>query len=421
MTSTISAAAVAALADEPIDWRFKGLPVEWSGRTPAEICVARPLLFDTGPLGPVCVLAADALAHNAATMARWCTERGVQLAPHGKTHMSPQLCARQLAVGAVGITAATISQVRTFRAFGVGSVLLANQLIDPAGLRWLSTELDAHPEFDLVCWVDSVRGVQIMTAELAAAGAVRPVDVCVEVGQAGGRTGCRTDGMVDEVARAAAASPQLRLVGVAGYEAALGHDVSDVGRDDVRGYLERMRSAVSRLAEDFETDDVLVTAGGSTHFDLVTEVLTGGWPDGLAVRTVLRSGAYLTHDDGLYRRTSPLTRPGVQSATLLPALSVWAQVCSRPEPDLAFLTMGRRDVAFDQDLPLPRSLPESVVTKLNDQHAFLHLGSDDADRVDVGSWLEFGISHPCTVFDKWQLIPVLDDELRVVELIRTFF
>jgi D-serine deaminase-like pyridoxal phosphate-dependent protein len=43
------------------------------------------------------------------------------------------------------------------------------------------------------------------------------------------------------------------------------------------------------------------------------------------------------------------------------------------------------------------------------------------DRVAVGSRLEFGISHPCTVFDKWQLIPVLDDDGRVVDLIRTFF
>ncbi|CAN5349987.1 alanine racemase [soil metagenome] len=421
MTSTISATALAALADEPLDWRFKGLPAGWSGRTSAEICAARPQLFDAGPLGPICVLDAGALAHNVATMARWCADRGVQLAPHGKTHMSPQLCAKQLEAGACAITAATISQVRTFRAFGVSAVVLANQLVDLAGLRWLSAELDADPNFDLVCWVDSVRGVEIMTAELAAAGAVRPVDVCVEVGAAGGRTGCRTDSLVDEVARAAAASPRLRLVGVAGYEAALGHDVSSGGRELVRDYLQCMRSAVYRLAGEFESDEVMVTAGGSTHFDLVADTLASGWRDGLTVRTILRSGAYLTHDDGLYRRTSPLTRPGARQATLLPALSVWAQVCSRPEPDLAFLTLGRRDVAFDQDLPLPRALPESVVTKLNDQHAFLQLGSGDADRVGVGTWLEFGISHPCTVFDKWQLIPVLDNDFRVVELIRTFF
>ncbi len=153
--------------------------------------------------------------------------------------------------------------------------------------------------------------------------------------------------------------------------------------------------------------DAIVTAGGSTYFDVVADVLAGSW------RTILRSGCYLTHDDGLYGRTSPLRD------ALRPALSVWAQVVSRPEAELALLTMGRRDVAFDQDMPVPYGLPGSVVTKLNDQHAYLTLGGDD--RADVGDWFQFGISHPCTVFDKWQLIPVLDDDGRVVELVRTFF
>ena len=353
-----------------------------------------------GAVGPVCVLRADALTHNLTAMAGWCHERGVELAPHGKTHMAPQLFARQLGAGACGITAATLSHVRTYRAFGVRDVVLANELVDGAGLRWLAAELDANPDFSLVCWVDSVRGVELMTAALTAAGAERSVDVCVEVGMPGGRTGCRGPAAVDEVARAAAASPQLRLVGVAGYEAARGHDTAPDALAGVVDYLQEMRAAAVRLAPLFEADRVIVTAGGSTYFDAAADVLTGDWPEGLAVRTIVRSGAYLTHDDGLYARTSPLR------AALLPALQVWAQVVSRPESGLAVLTMGRRDVSFDQDLPVPLRLADSVVTKLNDQHAYLRLGAGDS--VEVGGWLGFGISHPCTVFDKWQLIPELD-------------
>jgi D-serine deaminase-like pyridoxal phosphate-dependent protein len=405
MAAPISAAAVAALADEVIDWRFKGLPAPWSGRTPAQICLEAPDLFDAGAVAPVCVLRAEALTHNLTAMAGWCRDRGVELAPHGKTHMAPQLFARQLEAGACGITAATLSHVRTYRAFGVRDVVLANELVDEAGLRWLAAELDADPDFSLVCWVDSVRGVELMTAALAAAG--RSVDVCVEVGVPGGRTGCREAWAVDEVARAAAASPRLRLVGVAGYEAARGHDITPEAMAAVTGYLQEMRAAVVRLAPLFETDRAIVTAGGSTYFDAVADVLAGDW------RTIIRSGAYLTHDDGLYARTSPLR------AALLPALQVWTQVMSRPEPGLAVLTMGRRDVSFDQDLPVPLALAHSAVTKLNDQHAYLRVG--DGDSVDVGDWLGFGISHPCTVFDKWQLIPELDADNRVVGLIRTFF
>jgi D-serine deaminase-like pyridoxal phosphate-dependent protein len=405
MAAPISAAAVTALAEEVIDWRFKGLPSAWWGRTAAEVCADTPDLFEAGAVGPVCVLRADALTHNLTAMAGWCRDRGVELSPHGKTHMAPELFARQLEAGACGITAATLSHVRAYRAFGVRDIVLANELVDVAGLGWLAAELDANPDFSLVCWVDSVRGVELMTAALAAGD--RRVDVCVEIGMPGGRTGCRGSAAVDEVARAVAASPRLRLVGVAGYEAALGHDIAPDAVAAVTGYLRDMREAAVRLAPLFDTDHAIVTAGGSTYFDAVADVLGGDW------RTIVRSGAYLTHDEGLYARTSPLR------TTLQPALQVWAQVVSRPEPGLAVLTMGRRDVSFDQDLPVPLGLADSVVTKLNDQHAYLRLDGDDS--VEVGDWVGFGISHPCTVFDKWQLIPELDANDLVVGLIRTYF
>jgi len=426
MQSLINRGAVAALDGLRVDWRHKGLPVAWTGRTAAEVRAERPDLFAAGPLGPVCVLRADALEHNLATMAGWCAHHGVELAPHGKTHMAPQLVARQFDAGACAVTAATISQVRTFRAFGVREVVLANELVDAAGLAWLAGELDGDRDFGLVCWVDSVRGVRLMTDALMAAGAHRPVDVCVEVGAAGTRTGCRDDADADAVAAAVVASPRLRLVGVAGYEAALGHDVSPAGLRAVRDYLERMRATAMRLRPLCEGGQMIVTAGGSTHFDLVAEILTGDW------RTIVRSGAYLTNDDGLYLRTSPMTRPGAQPDGFRAAMHIWAQVCSRPEPGLALLTMGRRDVSFDQDMPVPQRLrrgpgwsPDwpagSEVVKLNDQHAFLKLAPGAENVVQVGDWIEFGVSHPCTVFDKWRLIPVLDAGDRVVDLVRTFF
>lgn len=398
-------ATLRRLADEPLDWRHKGLPAAWWGRTAAQLCAAGAAPLADGAVGPLCVLSDAALRHNVAAMADWCADRGVELAPHGKTHMSPQLLARQADAGAWAVTAATIAQVRTFVAFGARRVLLANELVDEAGLRWLAAARAADADLDVVCWVDSEPGVQLMSAALA--GADRPLDVCVEVGMPGGRTGARGAAAVDAVARAAAASPQLRLVGVSGYEAALGQDGSPAARAAVREYVAELRAAVLRLAGLFETDEVVVTAGGSTYPDLVAEGLTGWSRPG--VRTVLRSGCYLAHDDGLYHRTSPLP--------LRPALTVWSQVASRPEPGLALVTMGRRDVSFDAGLPVPRTLPRTTVTALADQHAFLR--GDDA--VAVGDWLEFGISHPCTTFDRWQLIPVLADDGRVVEVVRTFF
>jgi D-serine deaminase-like pyridoxal phosphate-dependent protein len=406
MTEAIHATSVAALADEPLDWRFKALPAAWWGRTPAQIRDDAPNLFGDGALGPVCVLREEALSHNLTTMAGWCSRRGVELAPHGKTHMAPQLLARQFESGATAVTVATVSQARAYRAFGVRHFILANELVDAAALRWLGAELSGDAEFHFVCWVDSVEGVEQMAAHLD--GSSRPVDVCVEVGLPKGRTGCRDATTVDAVARAAADCPALRLAGVAGYEAALGHDVTPEAVARIHAYLAEVKAAMVRLAPLFETEHPIATAGGSTYFDAVADVLAGDW------RTVVRSGCYLTHDHGLYARTSPL-RDGLR-----PAMEVWAQVMSRPEPGLALLTMGRRDVSFDQEMPVPLDLTGATVTKLNDQHAYLTLGRQ-GQGAEVGSWLRFGISHPCTTFDKWQMIPVLDRDDRVVDLIRTFF
>ena len=229
MAAPINAAAVAALGRRTAGLAVQGLPASWWGRTPAQICAGAPDLVDDGAVGPVCVLRAEALTHNLAAMAGWCRDRGVELAPHGKTHMAPQLVARQLNAGACAVTVATISQLRAYRAFGVSDFILANELVDAAGLQWVAKELDSDPHFTVVCWVDSVAGVRRMAAGLETAAAGRPVDVCVEVGMPGGRTGCRDASAVDEVARAAADCPALRLIGVAGYEAALGHDVTPEG------------------------------------------------------------------------------------------------------------------------------------------------------------------------------------------------
>lgn len=424
--------AVAALQSERIDWRFKGLPAAAQGLTVAQAIERRLNLFRDGFLGPLVVLDAPALEHNLTTMANWCTAKGVAHAPHGKTTMAPQLFARQFELGAWAMTTANASQLRVYRAFGVNRIVLANQFLDPAGLRWLAAELDRDPELECCCWVDSERGVALMTEVLSEAGASRPVDVLVELGAPGGRTGVRDQHTALEVARAAAASPVLRLVGVAGYEGAVTHTVSADGLSTVEHYLARLRELVTSIAREGlfgGLDRVIVTAGGSSFFDLVTDAITAPWPDGLPVFPVLRSGAYVTHDDGFYRRTSPLgeTTRITGAPPLRSALRAWAQVTSRPTADMALLTMGKRDVPYDLDFPMPQRIrrPDGVVpltgcevSALNDQHTFLRLGPDS--RVEVGDWIGFGLSHPCTTFDKWQLIPVVDGE-TVVDLIRTYF
>ncbi|OLF17934.1 alanine racemase [Actinophytocola xanthii] len=429
MAGRVDRDAVAAIREERVDWRFKGLPASVAGMTIAEVADAGLNLFEDGFTPPVMTIDAAALEHNLATMADWCRARGLAHAPHGKTTMAPQLYARQFDHGAWGQTCANAAQLRVYRAFGVSPVLLANQLVDPAALRWLAAELDRDPTFEFACWVDSVRGVELMTAALA--DARRPVDVLVELGVAGGRTGVRDRTAALEVAAAVAASSALRLVGVSGYEGAVSHETDPAALTAVRDYLVELRALAVELAEGGHFDGldrVIVTAGGSAYFDLVAEVLGEPWPAGPAVLPVVRGGAYATHDSGIYAYQSPLgTHPRLADAPpLRPALRAWAQVTSCPEPGLALLTAGRRDLPYDNGLPVPEvvrrdgvAVPFTAsVSAMNDQHAFVRY--EGAEGLGVGDWVGLGVSHPCTTFDKWQLIPIVADE-TVVDLVRTYF
>jgi len=182
---------------------------------------------------------------------------------------------------------------------------------------------------------------------------------------------------------------------------------------------------------------VILTAGGSQFPDIAAKRLRA-IDLGRPCERIVRSGCYLTHDSVHYarafarmlQRSPELELPG--SLALAPALELWACVQSRPEQTLAFANFGKRDTGADLGLPEPLSwyrfglhaAPAAIpaghrVTELNDQHAFLELPADSPLR--VGDMMAFGISHPCTTFDKWQVLPVVNDAYDVVDAVRTFF
>ena len=417
--------ALARLAGERVDHRFKGLPPDADGLTVTELAAQRRNLFTGGFTTPVLALSAERLDHNLRLMETYATRHGLAFAPHGKTSMAPQLFHRQLAHGAWGITLAVPHQVRVARQFGIEHVFLANELVDPAALKWISSQLDADDDFRFICYVDSVRGVELMDAALR--GAARPLDVVVELAAGeGARTGVRTEAECAAVADAVAAVGTLRLVGVAGYEG----EVPEADPERVHAWLHRLTA----LAVDFDkdgrfegVDEILVSAGGSAWFDAVADVFAELPELSLPALKLLRSGAYVSHDDGHYREITPFTRVPEEGA-LEPAFRLWAQIVSRPSPEQAFANAGKRDAAYDLDLPLAQVVRRDgterpatgvEVTSLSDQHAWLRT-APDAD-LEVGDWIGMGLSHPCTSFDKWQLIPVAEADGTVVDYIRTFF
>ena len=408
---------------------FPGESYRFAPATPAGLAGREVLRGDL--LLPVVVLKESAVAHNAAVMAAYCRDSGVSLAPHVKTHMSPELASLQAESGAWAVTVAGVSQARVFHAFGFRRILIANQVVDEQALRWLAAALGDDPGLDIYCLADSRACADIMDRTLRAAGLRRPVPVLVELGFPHGRSGCRS---VPEAVRVAAAirdKPALRLAGAECYEGSRG-DVPDTetlkGVDSLLTQLRDLAGELDGAGYFAGCEEIIVSAGGSAFFDRVVGALAP--PPGLSrpARTVLRSGSYLSHDHVAYQKLSPFGSRLPDRPPLRPAAELWARVTSAPEPGLAILGFGKRDCPYDMGLPVPLTIvtPDGTsrpakgeVVKLNDQHAYLRTGASGCPA--VGDLISLGMSHPCTILDKWRVIPVVDDDYRVVRTIRTFF
>jgi len=432
--------AIGALREKPITVTDKGFGrLAWSSPvTAAGLARSRPSLFGGDFVLPLMVLRESALAGNIASMAGYCAAAGVLLAPHAKTTMAPQLVGRQLDAGAWAVTAASVPQVQLHRSFGIPRILIGNEVTDRTAIAWLAAELAADPGFECYCFVDSVSGVALLDDALRAGGlgsdpAGPRLRVLVELGLPGGRAGCRSVDEAVVVARAAAAAPSLRLAGAAGYDGGIGHDDGEATLARVAGYCRDLRRLGDRIAAVPGCQDgYLLSAGGSGFFDVVVRELTAPGDGGPAPTVVLRSGAYISFDHGYYQRFAPGTRPDRPGPSLEPAFELWAAVLSRPEPGLAIVGAGRHHVAFDVDMPVPlRTRPGRTahadtapaagmrVSAVDDQHAYLRLPVDSA--LAPGDLVCLGISHPCTTFDKWRVIPVVDDDHHVIDAIHTFF
>lgn len=378
---------------------------------------------------PAAVLYKEKLEHNLGWMQKFASSYGVRLAPHGKTTMAPRLFQMQLEAGAWGITLATAQQVQVAYNHGVRRVLMANQLVGRQNMAAISRLLQ-DPGFAYYCLVDSAELVNMLGAFYAARG--QQLQVLLEIGIAGGRTGVRNERQVQEVVDALNRwSGTLALSGVEIYEGILDEAT------EIREFLDRVIAALRTLMRGrlFRRVPILLSGAGSAWYDVVAEVFSRAEFEH-AVEVVLRPGCYLTHDAGVYAaaQRQVMGRNSIAAkmqSGLVSALRVWAYVQSIPEKEQAIIGMGKRDASFDSGLPVPElhfrpgmEMPRSApghwaVTRMMDQHAFLEVAPGDDLR--VGDMVGFGISHPCLTFDKWRVLSVVDSQYRVLDTIQTFF
>jgi D-serine dehydratase len=379
---------------------------------------------------PAAVIRKKALDNNLVWMSAFARSYGISLAPHGKTTMSPELMAMQLEHGAWGMTAANIFHARLYADWGIERIIIANQLVGRRSLQTLVALLRDFPEIEIYCLVDSIAGVASLSHALSSVLPRRTIGVLVEIGDVGQRTGVRTTEEGLDVARACNAAPGLALSGVEMFEGVHSDSVASTA------HFERFASAIRAIeAEELiESPEFIVSAGGSFFFDQAASVMlaiTASRP----VRPILRSGCYLTHDHGMYAtaHSGILERSllRVPEGSLQPALEVWAHVQSRPEPRRVIASLGKRHISSDAGMPVPLwqarpgrdlmpvPLEQVTVDRLFDQHACLTIPADCP--LVYGDLIGFGISHPCTTFDKWRHLLIVDDAYRVVDQVSTHF
>lgn len=382
---------------------------------------------------PVAVLKDSALRENSEQMKAFLDRTGSSLAPHGKTTMSPQLFDRQLADGAWGLTAATTAHVSAYRNVGVQRIFLANQLVGTQNIRYIVNELESDPDFLFCCLVDSPAQLDLIESVQNQVAAHRSIDVLIEMGAKNGRCGVRSvEQGLDIAKNIASRKPAFNLVGIEAFEGVFDNQTGEQSVN-VDSILERVVELAQRCDQDglFSGDELILSAGGSIFYGraatLFKRVQLSRTPT-----VLLRSGCYLTHDHGFYAENAQTEthRSPQLYPTLAPALEVWACVQSTPEPGLAILTVGKRDISYDIHLPKPcyhvngngfRKLQsgEFEIVDLNDQHGFMRCLP--GKEPEIGDLIGLGISHPCTTFDKWQLLYLVDDDYNVVDAIKTFF
>ncbi len=383
---------------------------------------------------PLLVIKQVELEHNISTLQNYCDRHAVWLAPHGKTPMSPHIWALQLQAGAWAITVANVNQLQVCQQFGIPRVLLANQIIDDYEISYVGELLgdDSGPE--LYVLVDSREGLERLEHGLRRRAIRRPLYVLVELGMQDGRCGVRGTKELTNLAHAVTSTyPLIQLAGIEGYEGvAYGLARDEMERQKLADdYLKKLAAAARQIKPLVDKEPFIVSAGGSIYFDRVVKFLgKEAFPN---AQLVIRSGGYVTHDSGLYKRSSPMSSDSVrfiEEGELYPAIEVWAPVISKPQVDLAILGVGGRDVPTDIDYPIPTLVSRDYteieelragheIVKTNDQHAFMRLPA--SSTVNVGDLIGLEISHPCTAFDKWRVILLVDGQRNVVGAIRTYF
>ena len=436
------------IGDLQLDSKTKGLPLVGQTIRLREIANKEWNVLRGDLMLPALIIRDPYLHNNLTTMRRFADHHGVSLAPHGKSSFSPQLYREQIDIGgAWGISAATVQQATLVAEAGAPNILIVNEVVGRANIEQLVALRHGHPDKRFYSLVDSEGALeQLATHGVPHLKSGERFQILLEVGFPGGRAGVRTlEQGLEVLAAIDRRKDRFELVGVECYEGLVTREDDAATVREVDRLLD-LTADLYRRARDSGAfagrSEGILSAGGSAFYDRVIERfrLAQFGPD---TRIVLRGGSCLTYDHGYYDHYLEMldARGGLDMpegrlparTTFTPALELWAAVVTLQDEGIAVINMGIRDLPYDLGYPKPLrhyrdgSLLQGLgkgegpykVVNSNDQHCYLTY-PDGAD-IKVGDLIAFGISHPCTAFDKWSVVYRVDEDFTVTGAVKTFF
>jgi D-serine deaminase-like pyridoxal phosphate-dependent protein len=325
---------------------------------------------------PALLVDLDLLEANLRRMAEHAASSGVALRPHAKTHKCPEIARRQVALGAVGISTATVAEAEAMAGAGLPGILLTSPIVDPGKIaRMVGLRQKGN---DVFLAVGHERQAELLEEAALAAGVV--VDVLLDLDVGDRRLGVEPGEPARRLADRIGRCRGLNLIGVQAYSGIASH---------VAGHEARREHSRRVLAPAVEEKERLARAGFDARILSVASTGTHDIDAEIAGVTELQCGSYVFMDDD-YRSIDAEGGPLLADA-FAPSLSVLATVVNA-RPDLAVVDAGIK--AFATDVPnAPRPIGRPALTYLRRGDEFGQLTGPADQLPAIGDRLEFTIPH----------------------------
>ena len=317
---------------------------------------------------PAMLLDLDRFEANATRLATAIRAGGKDWRPHSKGHKSPWIAQRQLALGAIGVTCAKVSEAEVMVDGGIPSVLIANELVTRSKVERVARLLDRA---DVMICADDEFEVELASAVGADLGVEIGMLVDINVGM--DRTGVAPGRPALEIARAIDRAPGVRLAGIMGYE---GHVLTAWPNEEKRAGTVAALAGLIESRRLIEADGMtvgIVSGGGSGNYMFAASL------DGL---TELQAGGGCLMDP-FYGKLCHLEELGFEYA-----LTILTTVTSRPTPERVITDAGFKALsAREEGQPILVDRPGVELDYLSAEHGVWRRGAGAAE-IRIGDRLE---------------------------------